>query len=255
MTDIKGLLIDLGGVVYNATTPLPGALKAIDRLQQGGFGLRFLTNTTSKPLKTIHDQLLAFGLEAKRETIFTPAIAARTYIEKHGLKPHFLMRHDLYEDFRNLNEGTKPAVVVGDAGDGFTYGALNDAYRRIEQGAELIALAANRKFVDADGELSLDVGAFIVALEYATGQTATVLGKPSADFFHMAVADLGLPPDQVAMVGDDAEFDSSAAVKAGLKGYLVRTGKWQPGAEVNLDPPPSAIFDDLAAVADFLLAA
>lgn len=250
MPSPTGLLIDLGGVVYQAGAAIPGSIEAIARLRDKGIALRFLTNTTSKPVGKLLEQLQSYGLLLDRTEIFTPAMAARAYIEQHDLKPHYLMRDTLLEDFRGLPEGTHPAVVVADAGEKFTFHNLNDAFRRLEAGADLIALATNRKFVDDDGKISLDTGAFVAALEYASECVAVVLGKPSKDFFHMAVADLELKPENVAMIGDDAEFDVSAAVRAGLSGYLVCTGKWQPGATDGLDPQPTAVFDDLAAIAN-----
>jgi hypothetical protein len=53
---------------------------------------------------------------------------------------------------------------------------LNRAYRKIPHGAEFLALAKNRNFLDRDGELSLNAGPFVAGLEYASGREPTVLG-------------------------------------------------------------------------------
>lgn len=253
MREIKGFLIDLGGVVYQGNEPLPGSIEAIKRLRKAGVPFRFLTNTTSKPKRSILSKLLDIGVSVESHEIFTPAQAARTYIIDHDLKPHFLITSALYEDFADVPPGAMPAVIVGDAGDGFTYSSLNTAFRQVEAGAELIALANNRKFVGDDGEMCLDAGAFVAALEFGSGKRAKVLGKPSPDFFRLAVKSMGLAAAEAAMIGDDAEFDASAAVKAGLTGVLVRTGKWRPGAAEGLDPAPSAQFDNLEQAIDQLL--
>ena len=68
-------------------------------------------------------------------------------------------------------------VIVGDLGDAFSYHVLNRAFRHVMNGAELVALQKNRFWLTADG-LSLDVGPFVAALEYATGRQAFVVGKP-----------------------------------------------------------------------------
>ena len=254
MASIKGVLIDLGGVVYEGNTLVPGSVKAIDRLERRGLPFRFLTNTTSRPLSAILAKLHALGLEASPGDIFTPAMAARAYIIANDLKPHFLMHPALGEDLQELPAGTMPAVVVGDARDEFSYRNLNRAFRHIEAGAELIALATNRMFKDDDGELTLDVGAFVAALEYASGREAIVLGKPAPAFFHLAVADMGLEPGEVAMIGDDAEFDVAAAIHARLAGILVRTGKWKPDCTQGIEPPPTVTVDDFSAAVDWLVA-
>jgi ribonucleotide monophosphatase NagD (HAD superfamily) len=65
-------------------------------------------------------------------------------------------------------------------------------------------------------------------LEHATGRTALVFGKPATAFFQSAVDKLGLPAGQVVMIGDDIEADVGGAQTAGLKGALVKTGKFRP---------------------------
>jgi ribonucleotide monophosphatase NagD (HAD superfamily) len=55
---------------------------------------------------------------------------------------------------------------------------LNDAFRALIDGAELIALQHNRYWRRADG-LVLDVGAYSAALEYGAGCEAVVVGKPA----------------------------------------------------------------------------
>ena len=253
MSVIKGFLIDLGGVVYQGDAALPGSVDAINTLRRNSVPFRFLTNTTSKPKASILKKLTALGIDVEPDDIFTPAAAARAYVAAHKLAPHFLIAPQLMEDFQALETGKKTAVIVADARDGFNFENLNLAFRQLEAGAELIALANNRKFADDDDLMCLDVGAFVAALEYASGKKALVLGKPSPDFFHSAARSIGLEPDQTAMIGDDAEFDASAAVKAGLQGFVVHTGKWQEGACSGLDPQPTGEFADLGQAIDALL--
>ena len=250
MNRVEGLLIDLSGVVYQGEGALPGSVKAIGLLREAGLPLRFLTNTTNWPIRAIVAKLRELGVNARRQEVFTPAVAARAYLRNGGLSPRLLAAPELAEDFADFSEGASSALVIGDARDGFTYASLNDAFRRIEDGAELVALASNRMFIDYDGAPSLDVGAFVAALEYATGKEAVVLGKPAPAFFTMAVADMGLEPGRVAMIGDDLEFDVLAAIDAGLKGWLVRTGKEAARKTSLWDREPDAVFRDLLAAVE-----
>lgn len=256
MPSVQGLLIDLSGVVYSGDAVIPGAGRAIERFKERGLRLRYLTNTTSQPRRAIWEKLRGFGLPIAEEEILTPIVAARRLIEEDGLTPHFLLNDAVRAEFAPARPGGAPAVILGDAQDGFTYAALNRAFRQVKAGARLIALANNRHFVDRDGALSLDMGAFVAALEYAAETEATVLGKPSPAFFALASRELGLEAGAVAMIGDDPEFDASAAVKAGLRGYLVATGKWRPDRDPppTVAPPPTGVFNDLLSAADALLA-
>lgn len=251
---IEGVLLDLGGVVYVGDTPLPGALEALERLRDAGLPLRYLTNTTRSPRRKLLAKLRTMGLPAEAAELFMPAVAARHYLEAAGLSPHLLIHPALEEDFAGLPRSGPRAVVLGDAGEGFTYPALNAAFRELERGAAFIALARNRSFQDADGARSLDAGAFVAALEYASQTEATLFGKPAPEFFAAAVDSLGCAPEATVMVGDDVESDVAGALAAGLAGVLVRSGKYREGDETAIEPPPTAVVDDLSAAVDWILA-
>ena len=133
--------------------------------------------------------------------------------------------------------------------------SLNRAFRELMDGAQLIALAKNRSFKDVDGLLSLDAGAFVAALEFATQRKALVFGKPALGFFQTALTSMDCAPKHAVMVGDDAEADVAGALRAGLGGaVLVCTGKYRPGDEERFDPPPTVTVERLSAAADWIVA-
>ena len=136
-------------------------------------------------------------------------------------------------------------MVVGDMGDGWTYQALNRAFRLLhaDPGRELVALGLTRYWQSPEGA-NLDVAPFVAALECASGRAATVLGKPSKAFFRQACQRLNLPPADVLMIGDDLRADALGAKRAGLRSALVRTGKFRPS---DLDSPdrPEWVLDSV----------
>ena len=231
---LKGLLVDLDGTLYVGDEPVEGAREAIERLKSSGLVLRYVTNTTRKPRREVCEHLLSLGFEVEEAEIFTPAKAAASLV---GDRSCFLLVDEsLLEDLGEvtLSQDRPDYVLVGDLGEGFTYDRLNAAFRHLMDGAELIALQKNRYWRKDDG-LSLDAGPFVAALEYASGTSATVIGKPEKDFFLLAIEEMGLGPHEVAMVGDDAEADVAGARAAGLKGIQVKTGKYHPGARGESD--------------------
>jgi HAD superfamily hydrolase (TIGR01458 family) len=252
---VKGVLLDLSGVLYEGNRPVHGAAEAVAKLRAAGLPVRFLTNSTRSPRRKLLEKLRKMGFELEDQELFTPAKAACEKLEENGLTAHLLIHPDLAEDFEGFEEAEAPgALVVGDAGTHFTYDALNAAFRILADGAAFYALAANRTFYDADGALSMDVGAFVAALEYASGQTAEVLGKPAEAFFRAALGDMGVAPEDAAMVGDDHEADVAGALRAGLgRAVLVKTGKYRDGDEAGADPAPSHVAADLSAAVDWLL--
>jgi HAD superfamily hydrolase (TIGR01458 family) len=241
---IRGILLDIGGVISVGQDLLPGALKALDQLRGARLPVRLITNTTRRSRQDLQAQLDSWGLGTDPADLFTPATAARAYLLAHGLRPCLLVHPRLEPEFDGLPAGGPVAVVVGDAGDAFTYGALNHAFRRLLDGADFLALARNRMFTEPEGA-SLDAGPFVAALEYACGRTARLLGKPAPAFFLEALHSLGLPPAEVAMIGDDAESDIAGAMALGCRGILVRTGKYRTGDEARITPAPDAVVADL----------
>ncbi len=251
---VRGILIDLDGVVYVGNHALPGSLDAIDQIRDSRIPFKFITNTTRRPRRRIVWDLAQLGLNVAAQDLFTPAALAHDLLKRQNLVPFLLVHPDLREDFAGLAGDGKEAVVVGDAGVFFTYDLLNQAYRKILHGAEFLALAKNRNFLDHDGELSLDAGPFVAGLEYASGKTAAVLGKPAPAFFKIAVESLGCGPEDAVMIGDDAEADVGGAMAAGLQGILVQTGKYRPGQEMGLPERPTHVVQNLKAAAELLLA-
>lgn len=251
-TMIDGVLLDLSGVLYVGTTPLPRAPAALRRLQQSGLPLRFVTNTTRTPRTEIVQMLQQMGLPIDAAQLYTAPMAARDYLHAHNLRPHLLIHPALQQEFEDLPAVADEAVLVGDAGDGFDYKRLNDAFRRLMAGAPLIAMGRNRYFQEPEG-LSLDAGAFVAALEYAAGIEATVVGKPAPAFFHAACAALQTEPGRTVMIGDDVEADVNGATRAGLLGILVRTGKYRSGDEQQLESVDALVLPEFAAAVDWIL--
>jgi HAD superfamily hydrolase (TIGR01458 family) len=231
---VGGLLVDLDGTLYIGDEPVEGAREALGKLKGSGLLIRYVTNTTRKPRREVAEHLLSLGFEVEEAEIFTPARAAAGLIGDRSCFP--LVDESLLEDLEGitLTEDRPDHVLVGDLGEGFTYDRLNAAFRCLMDGAELIALQRNRYWRREDG-LALDAGPFVAALEYASGKSATVVGKPEEGFFRLALEELGLGSHEVAIVGDDAEADVAGAQAAGLRGILVRTGKYRPETEGRPD--------------------
>lgn len=249
---IDGVLLDLSGVLYVGDTALPGAQQALQRLQGSGLPLRFVTNTTRSPRTEIVQKLQRMGLAVDQAHLYSAPMAAQDYLREQGLRPHLLVHPALQAEFGTPPVQGDDAVLIGDAGEAFTYAHLNEAFRKLMHGAQLLAMGRNRYFREADG-LSLDAGPFIAALEYAAGVEAVILGKPAAEFFYAACAAMDTEPGRTIMIGDDVEADVNGATRAGLRGILLRTGKYRDGDEQQLEDVDALVLPDLAAAVDWLL--
>ena len=138
------------------------------------------------------------------------------------------------------------AVVVGDLGEGWTFPLLDDAFRDLMAGAELVAIQRNR-FWRVNGRLQLDAGPFVAALEYATRREAVLIGKPSVAFFATAAGELGVMDlSTVAVVGDDLDSDIRGARDAGMIAVALRTGKYRPEDKGLFQETAAVVLDSIA---------
>ncbi len=244
MQDIDGILLDLSGVLYEGDRPIDGAVETVAALMRH-YPVRFITNTTRSLPDDVAKKLEKMGFDIPRRSIFTALDATAAFLQEKNATGYFLVYKRVASYFDGWRSDRPDFVVVADAYTDFGYERLNEAFRHLMAGATLLAVAKNRYFKDHDGGLSLDAGGFVACLEYATAQEATILGKPSTDFFQMACASMGTAPQKTLMIGDDIESDIAGAQRAGLKACQVKTGKFRP-EDLEGSVRPDCLLDSIA---------
>eukprot|EP00088_Acartia_fossae_P015958 TRINITY_DN18871_c0_g1_i2.p1 TRINITY_DN18871_c0_g1~~TRINITY_DN18871_c0_g1_i2.p1 ORF type:complete len:266 (-),score=37.13 TRINITY_DN18871_c0_g1_i2:172-969(-) len=255
---VKGVLCDITGVLKESATTadgvaIQGSIEAIERLRKAGIQVKYVTNECQCTRKSLHQKLLRLGFSMSEESIMPPAFAAREVINKENLRPHFLVHDNVLPDFEGIDTDDPNCVVVGDAVEKFTYDNMNHAFRLLkEKKCKLISLGKG-KYYREDGQLTLDVGPFTAALEFASDQNAMVCGKPDPLFFQAGLMSLGLTAEEVVMVGDDIVSDVGGAQKANIRGVLVRTGKFTAQDENHPVVKPDLIVDNLKQLVDVIL--
>ncbi|MEE4146516.1 MAG: TIGR01458 family HAD-type hydrolase [Halieaceae bacterium] len=227
---IDTLLLDLSGVLYDGDEIIPGALEAVERAQGSGMAVFFVSNTSRKTREKLLLHLRGFGFSVEAGQLFTAVDAARQWLQQQTLRPFCLVHRDIESEFADFDQHDPNAVVIADAAEGFNYQNLNRAFQLCVEGAPLLGLGYNRYF-KSGGQLWLDAGAFIKAIEFAAATEATIVGKPSVEFFRQVISSAGASAEAALMVGDDVFGDVEGALNAGLQGCLVRTGKYRPGDE------------------------
>lgn len=226
---IKGVLLDLDGVFYVDDQLIPGGLETLHFLKERKIPYRFVTNNTQKSRNAIAQKLNALGLTVKAHEILSANYLGVLYLQQQQYsKVRLVVKEEGMEDYpTSIQTEKKPeAILIGDIGTGWTFDLMNELMQQIVAGAQLIALHKGRYFATQQG-LQIDAGAFVAGLEYVTHQKAVVLGKPQADFFRLALSEIGCSPEKTLMVGDDLFNDIAGAQTLGIQTALVRTGKFQ----------------------------
>jgi phospholysine phosphohistidine inorganic pyrophosphate phosphatase len=255
----RGYLLDLDGTLYSGGAAIPGAIETLARLRRRSIPYRLVTNTTSRSRSLLVQRLDQYGFEVSPDEIFTATLAAGELARGAGhIRVAPFLPEPALEDLTGLDLGGgtagKPrswppdAILVGDLGQAWNYVLMQEAFNCLTEGAAFIAVSRDRYWLDGD-RLALDAGPFVAALEYASGRTATIAGKPSSPFYQAAVRSLGLSAaEPVAMVGDDLWSDVEGAQQAGFQGWLVRTGKYRDSVLRESGIRPDRILDSVAAL-------
>jgi HAD superfamily hydrolase (TIGR01458 family) len=251
---VDTVLLDLDGTLYQGSQPVPGAADAVRALRHDELAVRFTTNTDSIPPAAITARLAGLGIQTAADELVTPvALAGSLLSSTPGARACMIaspaVRHELA---RWLAAPADPVthVLVADPSYGATYAELDRAFQAVRGGAELIATQVNRIARRDDGE-HLDTGGWVRLLEYATGLQARVLGKPSPDFFLLALATLARTPATAVVVGDDLASDIGGAHAVGAAAVLVRTGKGG-RQQPDVGAEPDAVIESVADLPELL---
>jgi HAD superfamily hydrolase (TIGR01450 family) len=251
LAGVRAFVLDADGVLLYRGVPIPGAPEATVELRRRGIPYRVVTNFSSAHRSSLAAGFSkATGLPVDPAEIITAASAAAAYTAKHHVgKPLIVLSTDdarrewagqelVAIDDADARAAPVAAVVLGDVGDGLTFRELDIAFRQLQAGAEFVAMHRNPWWMTPKG-FTLDSGALVAGLEFASGKRAVICGKPSPVVFRQAVAELRaelasrsdgsggprLRTGDVAMVGDDPRADVAAARRVGLRGFLTLTGK------------------------------
>lgn len=261
LAGVRALVLDADGVLVLKGERIAGSPEAVERLIERGIPFRVVTNYSSSHRETLAARFAGAGMAIAPERIVTAASAAAAYVRAHHADAFVLAAPDALREFwgvrlleRTEVDAGAPAgaVVIGDAGDDLPFRDLDRAFGLVRGGAELVAMHRNAWWLTKRGE-TLDSGALVAGLEFATGRRARIAGKPSPTVFRVAVdglaGELGRRPrrGEVAMVGDDLLADVRAGQRVGLLGILVLTGKHGPADVERLGRGPRGTRPDAIA--------
>jgi len=252
LTDLRGWVIDMDGVLWRGETPLPGLERFFDLLRRRKFGFILATNNARQTAERVQSKLATFGVSIEPQEVLTSAAGTATLLLSRlppGSSVYAIGEEGLMEaleaaEFRVLAsaEGAQ-AVVVGIDSE-LTWDKLAEAAYAIEQGALFIGTNPDVSFPTERGEAPGN-GATLAALTATTGQQPIVFGKPEPHLFNEALARLGTLPEQTVALGDRLETDILGGTRAGLRTILVLTGVTSRAELEAAELKPDWVFEDL----------
>jgi arabinose operon protein AraL len=227
----RGSIFDLDGTIYRGERALPGAVEALATLRQRGLATVFVSNNPLEPGEAYAAKLTRLGIPTEADEVVTSAgvLAVHLGQESPGATLFLIGEAPLGElmeraGFRLTDQPEEVDVVVAALDRAFDYRKWNLAFQAIRRGARFVATNADRTLPVEGGEVP-DCAGIIAALEVSTGRRVElVAGKPSQLIVEAALGRLGLPANEVLVVGDRLETDILMGQRAGTGTALVLTG-------------------------------
>ena len=225
----KGFLIDMDGVIYKGSEPIPGAVEFINSLRDRGYPFLFLTNNSQRTNRDVCYKLRKMGFAVNDEDIFTCAMATARYLASkkvHGTA-YVIGEGGLLTELHNAGYSIvdeHPDYVIIGEGRTIMLESVDKAINMIMGGAKLIATNLDPNCPVGNGKYRAGCGAFVAMLEFATGKQAFSVGKPSPVMMRMARKILGLSTDETIMIGDTMGTDILGAGSMGFTTVLTLSG-------------------------------
>lgn len=225
----KGFLIDMDGVIYKGSEPIPGAIEFIDKLRREGHPFLFLTNNSQRTSRDVSYKLRKLGFDVGDEDIFTCGMATARYLA--SKKPHGTayvigeggLLNELHQVGFSIVDDHPDFVIIGE-GRTIMLESVDKAINMVMNGSKLIATNLDPNCPVGSGKYRAGCGAFVAMLEFATGKQAFSVGKPSPVMMRMARKALDLATDETIMIGDTMGTDILGGGAMGFTTVLTLSG-------------------------------
>ena len=255
LADLRGVILDMDGVLIRGRAALPGVQEFFKLLRARDISLVIASNNSTPTIEQVLERVNAAGADARPREILTSSQATADYLKEHLPAVHSVyaigeegLSAALKADGLELavSHRQAEAVVVGMCRS-LTWEMLVEAALAIRAGAHFIGTNPDRTFPAEIGIIP-GAGSILAALQAATDREPLIIGKPEPYLFRAALARLGTPAELTAVVGDRLETDILGGQNVGLRTILVLTGVTTASQLSGATLMPDWTFDDLPAL-------
>lgn len=257
MREIRGLILDMDGVLWRGKEPLLDIQKFFDQIQELGLKVVLATNNATKSVDQYLEKLSRYGVLLQPQQIVNSAMSAAYYLKRRFPQggPVFVVGEQGLID--TLQEaGFYPAeenvlAVVAGLDRTLNYPKLSQASLLIRKGALFVGTNPDKTFPSPQG-LTPGAGAVLAFLETGSGVKPVITGKPEPYLFELALERMSLEPPHVLTVGDRLDTDILGAQRAGCQTAAVLTGVSSLEEIQAWNPPVDLILENLVDLIPFL---
>ncbi len=242
------LLVDLDGVVYRGSRPVPGVAAVLASRVAVGDPVVYVTNNSMHYRTEYLRRLEELGAPVSAERVVSSGRATALYLAEHEptvRRVLVLGAGGLERELRDVGldvvNGAQAAARMGQEGlDGWDAAGHPDAvvvgldpqltYLRIAAAAD--AIRAGARFVATNRDpvfptehgLRPGAGSLVAAVEAASATAPLVIGKPGPHLLREAASVVGERAEDAVMIGDGILTDLAAARAVGARSVLMLTG-------------------------------
>ena len=235
LDDVRGFVFDVDGTLAHRgpdgrAQPQPGAVEVLERIRASGRKLVLFTNGSHVRSETMARALREDGLPVADDELLTPVESAINYIRRrHPDRPALLfasqvVRERMAEAGIHEARGEEAEVVFVAHVDDADLRELERAARAVERGAPLLTGSYARGYAGAHGIIFSRGAMVTAAIAKVTATRPRIVGKPSRAAVEEIRIRLGMPTDEIAVIGDDVGMDIALGRMGGSRTVLVRSG-------------------------------
>lgn len=224
----SGFIIDMDGVIYHGNRLLAGVPEFLKWLEDSGKKFLFLTNSSERSPKELHEKLNRLGIDVGEEHFYTSALATAGFLasQKPNGSAYIIgdagLIHALYSFGYTINNVNPDYVVVGDTHN-YNFESIQTAVNLVLKGARLIGANPDVSGPVENG-IAPSTKALIAPIEIATGKKAYFVGKPNPLMMRIALKRLMVSREDAIVIGDRMDTDVRCGLESEIDTLLVLSG-------------------------------
>lgn len=260
LRQLKGLIIDMDGVLWQGDIPLPGLQAFFKTLKERQIKFILATNNNTQRPEGFVQKARKMGVEVEPEQVVTAAIATVHYLcltyppgSRIYVVGEAALKGLISEAGFTLADTDVVAVVVT-MDRQLTYDMLKRATLLIRAGAAFIAPNPDPSYPAPEGIVP-GGGAIVAAVAAASDCQPLFMGKPESWIFKISLERMQLKPEETASLGDRLGTDIEGGQRLGLKTILVLSGVSTLADLASASVQPTWIFDGIQELGEALSSA
>ena len=228
LTEKKGYICDMDGVIYHGNRLIDGAKEFVDWLKNQKKRFLFLTNSSRSSPKELKQKLAHMGIEVTEEHFMTSALATASFLasQKPNASVFVIGESGLISALHNkgfyIDQVNPDYVIVGETRT-YNFEQIEHAVRLVLKGAKLIGTNSDITFPGEDG-IAPACKALVAPIELATGRKAYFIGKPNPLMMRHAIKKIRCRREETLIIGDRMDTDIIAGIESEIETVLVLTG-------------------------------